>query len=57
MFSHVMLGTNDIEESRRFYDKLFEALGARPGRMYPSRTGEKGIFIILKILVLRYQNQ
>ena len=28
MFSHVMIGTNDIEESRAFYDKLFEALGS-----------------------------
>ena len=44
MFSHVMLGTNDIEESRKFYDRLFDALGARPGRMYPSRTGEKRYF-------------
>ena len=41
MFSHVMVGTNDVEESRKFYDKLFEALGGNPGRMYPSRTGEK----------------
>ena len=40
MFSHVMVGTNDIEESRLFYDKLFEVLGASPGKMYPSRTGQ-----------------
>ena len=26
MFSHVMVGTNDIEESKIFYDKLFEEL-------------------------------
>ena len=26
MFSHIMIGTNDIEESRVFYDKLFEVL-------------------------------
>ena len=31
MFSHIMIGTNDIEESRVFYDKLFEVLGAKPG--------------------------
>ena len=48
MFSHVMVGTNDIEESRIFYDKIFEALGARPGRMYPSRTGEKRYFYNFK---------
>jgi len=44
MFSHVMVGTNDIEESRLFYDKLFEVLGAGPGKMYPSRTGQKRYF-------------
>jgi len=48
MFSHVMVGTNDIEESRIFYDKIFEALGARSGRMYPSRTGEKRYFYNFK---------
>ena len=41
MFSHIMIGTNDVEESRLFYDKLFEVLGARPGKMIPSRTGLK----------------
>ena len=48
MFSHVMIGTNDIEESRIFYDKLFEVLGANPGKMYPSRTGEKRYFYNFK---------
>ena len=48
MFCLVMLGTNDIEESRKFYDELFDALGARPGRMYPSRTGEKRYFYNFK---------
>ena len=32
MFSHVMVGSDDIEQSRRFYDALFVALGAKPGR-------------------------
>ena len=31
MFSHVMVGTNNIEESRIFYDKIFEVLGGGPG--------------------------
>ena len=44
MFSHVMIGTNDIEESRIFYDKLFEALGTGPGKMYPNLTGQKRYF-------------
>ena len=33
MFSHVMVGSNDIERSRRFYDTLFAAMGAKPGRI------------------------
>jgi catechol 2,3-dioxygenase-like lactoylglutathione lyase family enzyme len=31
MFSHVMVGSNDIERSKRFYDAIFDAIGARPG--------------------------
>ena len=33
MFSHVMVGSNDLEQSRRFYDALF-------GK--PAKTDEKG---------------
>ena len=32
MFSHVMVGTNDMDRSQRFYDALFAAIGAKPGR-------------------------
>lgn len=32
MYSHVMIGSNDIERSKRFYDAVFGALGAKPGR-------------------------
>ena len=32
MFSHVMVGSNDIERSQSFYDALFAAIGAKPGR-------------------------
>ncbi|WP_375461416.1 VOC family protein [uncultured Enterovirga sp.] len=35
MFSHVMVGTNDIERSKRFYDALFAAIGGKPGRIDP----------------------
>lgn len=28
MFSHVMVGSNDIERSRRFYDAVLGVLGA-----------------------------
>lgn len=31
MFSHVMIGSNDIERSKKFYDALFAAVGGKPG--------------------------
>jgi catechol 2,3-dioxygenase-like lactoylglutathione lyase family enzyme len=31
MFSHVMVGSNDIARSKKFYDALFSALGGKPG--------------------------
>ena len=44
MFNHVFLGTNDIEKSRSFYDKVMGALGfeghALPhGTVYPAESG------------------
>ena len=31
MFSHVMIGSNDIARSKRFYDALVVAMGGSPG--------------------------
>lgn len=31
MFSHIVVGTNDIEKSRKFYDAIFTAAGSQPG--------------------------
>ncbi len=31
MFSHIMIGSNDIARSKKFYDALFVAMGAQPG--------------------------
>jgi catechol 2,3-dioxygenase-like lactoylglutathione lyase family enzyme len=31
MFSHVMVGSNDIARSKKFYDALFVAIGGEPG--------------------------
>ncbi|WGL15563.1 VOC family protein [Microbulbifer bruguierae] len=31
MFSHVMLGANDIQESKAFYDAILGTLGYKPG--------------------------
>lgn len=53
MFSHVILGVNDLEASRTFYDALLGALGMKPGVLnnngvvdryfYRSATGSFGI--------------
>lgn len=31
MFSHIMIGTNDMARSKKFYDAAFAAIGAAPG--------------------------
>jgi catechol 2,3-dioxygenase-like lactoylglutathione lyase family enzyme len=33
MFSHVMVGSNDVEASKKFYDAVLGALGHKPGVM------------------------
>ncbi len=35
MFTHVMIGSNDLERARSFYDATFVALGGKPGEMDP----------------------
>lgn len=42
MFSHVMVGSNDLDASRAFYDALFAIVGAKPGM-----TDDKGRIIYL----------
>ena len=45
MFSHVMIGTNDLNRAKSFYDALLGTLGVPPGRVdrhrifYRSKTG------------------
>lgn len=52
MFSHLMIGSNDIDRSKSFYDALFTATGGRPGRVDPHGRvmymKDGGIFIITK---------
>lgn len=31
MFSHIMVGSNDIARSKKFYDAVFGAMGGKPG--------------------------
>lgn len=35
MFSHMMVGSNDIERSKTFYDATFKAMGGREGFVDP----------------------
>ena len=32
MFSHVMIGSNDIDRSKKFYDALMAVVGGKPGK-------------------------
>ena len=44
MFSHVMLGTNDIERSKRFYDAVLGVLGAGEAVANTNGTGQRRLF-------------
>ncbi|WP_339339425.1 VOC family protein [uncultured Oceanicoccus sp.] len=52
MFSHIMIGANDIEASKKFYDAVLGTMGCKlgvideKGRCFYSTAG--GIFIISK---------
>ena len=35
MFTHIMLGSNNIERSKKFYDALFAAIGGPAGTVDP----------------------
>ncbi|WP_313808172.1 VOC family protein [Sphingobium sp.] len=38
MFTHVMVGTNDLGKARAFYDAVFQAIGAAPGVEFHGRA-------------------
>ena len=44
MFSHVMVGTNDIERSKRFYDAVLGVLGAGAAVQNAAATGHNRLF-------------
>ena len=44
MFSHIMIGANDIEASKKFYDAVLGALGCKEGVMDP----RDAVFIFIK---------
>ena len=39
MFSHIMVGADDIEASRVFYDAVLGTLGCKPGILSVNPTG------------------
>jgi catechol 2,3-dioxygenase-like lactoylglutathione lyase family enzyme len=49
MFSHIMVGTNDLDKAKVFYDALLGAIGVPPGRVdrhrvfYRTSTGTFGV--------------
>jgi catechol 2,3-dioxygenase-like lactoylglutathione lyase family enzyme len=51
MFSHVMIGTNDLEKAKSFYDALLATLGVRPGKVDRYRIfwrTSSGVFSVSK---------
>ena len=53
MFSHIMVGANDIEESKLFYDKVLGVLGSAPGALTVNPTGHKRyMYVVGEIMFL-----
>jgi len=46
MFSHVMVGSNDIERSKRFYDAVLSVLGAAEPLRNKNATGQTRLFYL-----------
>ncbi|MEO5624374.1 MAG: VOC family protein [Dokdonella sp.] len=44
MFSHIMVGSNDIERSKRFYDAVLAVLGAGEPLRNEAGTGHSRLF-------------
>jgi catechol 2,3-dioxygenase-like lactoylglutathione lyase family enzyme len=44
MFSHVMVGSNDIERSKRFYDAVLGVLGVGEPARNQNATGQERLF-------------
>jgi catechol 2,3-dioxygenase-like lactoylglutathione lyase family enzyme len=44
MFNHIMVGTNDIERSKRFYDAVLATLGAGEPMQNTAGSGHKRLF-------------
>ncbi len=52
MFSHIMVGANDIEKSKVFYDKVLGVMGCEPGVLSVNPTGHKRYMYFLVVLII-----
>jgi catechol 2,3-dioxygenase-like lactoylglutathione lyase family enzyme len=52
MFSHIMIGANDVQEAKKFYDAVLGAMGHEPGFMDDNGRcfymTKEGVFAITK---------
>ena len=51
MFSHIMIGTNDLDRAKTFYDKLLGTLGVPPAVVDGNRIfyiTQTGVFAVSK---------
>ena len=46
MLNHTMIGSNDIQRTRAFYDAVPSVLGAGPAMEHVNDTGQKRLFYI-----------
>ncbi|MDG5746641.1 VOC family protein [Qipengyuania sp. XHP0207] len=46
MFNHIMIGTNDIEKSKAFYEKVLGVLGAQGAMENTTDSGTKRVFFM-----------
>lgn len=44
MFSHIIIGSNDIERSKRFYDSVLATVGVPAGHPLKSPSGHTRVF-------------
>ena len=52
MYSHMMVGSNDIDRSKKFYDATFETMGGKPGFLDPKGrlvyVYNDGVFLVTR---------
>lgn len=46
MFNHIMIGTNDIEKSKAFYEKVLKVVGVEGSMDNTLESGTKRVFFI-----------